>query len=133
MRGSRGWRLIIFLAVFFALGLAAILAGDLWKRHDSSDLLLHTSVLLNFILLFGLIVWFGQMWKYFRLAGWLVYVICAGSLAIHRLNNGSMGGPAVWALALIWGVYQLKEEIVKHMTNQDTQETCNQLLTGSKK
>jgi hypothetical protein len=133
MQISRGWRFIIILSASYAVILAAIIYGDLWKRHDSTNLLLHISVLTNFILLSGLLFWFGEGWKYFRLIAWLVYAIGSGSLAIDRLNSGSIISFSIWTFASIWGLYRLKEEIVMHMTINDTHEANNELLSGSKK
>jgi hypothetical protein len=104
---------VIFSACIFVIFSIAILISDLWKRHDSSNLLLHMSLLLNGSVLLGAFIWLEQQWKYLRLAGWTAFVLCSGSLAIQRFNGTSFWGVAIQAVFVLWGSIQIKREIGK--------------------
>jgi hypothetical protein len=133
MKISRGWRLVIFLTAFYALFAAAMIYGDVRIRHNSSNLLLHLSILTNCFFLAGLIFWFGPRWKYFRITGLIVFLIGCVILAIHHWQKRDPWGYIFWPIWFLWGLYSLKEEIVKHMTHNDSQETSNDFSSSSEK
>jgi hypothetical protein len=133
MKISRQWQSMIVLAALYVIFLTTMVIRDLWKWHDSTNLLLHISVLTNLVLLFGLLFWFGQRWKYFRIGLWVVFLTCCIVSTIHDWQKRDPWGYIFYPIWSIWGLYCLKEEIVKHMTIDDSQETSNEHLPGSVK
>ena len=133
MQILRRWRLVIFIAALYAVLLIAFIITDLWKRHDSTNLLLHISVLTNFAFLFGFIFWFGERWKYFKLTVLVVFLIGCVFSTIHHWQERDPWGYIFYLIWFLWGLYSLKEEIVKLMTKDDTQDVSNEVLSGSEK
>ena len=133
MQIPRRWQRTIVLAAMYVIFLATIILSDLLKWHDSKDLLLHVSLLTNFCLVTGLLFWFGEKWKYFGITGWSVFMICCVFATIHDWQVGNVWGGIINPVLFLWCLYSLKEEIIKHMTHNDSQETSDELSSGSEK
>jgi hypothetical protein len=133
MQIPRRWHRTIVLAAMYVIFLTTIILSDLLKWYDSKNLLLHVSLLTNFFLVTGLLFWFGERWKYFRITVWVVFLIGCIFATIHDWQKGDPWGYIFWPIWFLWGLYSLKEEIVKHMTHNDTQETSNEFSSGSEK
>ena len=133
MQIPRHWHRTIVLTAMYVILLTTMILTALWKWHDSTNLLLHISLLTNFFLLTGLLYWFGERWKYFRITGWSVFMICCVFATIHDWLVGNVWGGIINPVFFLWGLYSLKEEIVKHMTHSDTPETSNEHFSGSEK
>jgi hypothetical protein len=132
MKISGRWQRMIVLAAIYMILLITMILSDLWKWHDSKNLLLHISVLTNVAFLFGFIFWFGERWKYFRIAARVVFLIGCVFLTIHDWQESDPWGYIFWPIWFLWGLYFLKEEIVRLRTD-NSQETSNELLPGSEK
>lgn len=76
-------RSIVVSSSLFVIFLAAILVRAFWISHDSSDLLLHVSILLSIALLTGLFVWYAQRFRYYKLGVAFVQAVGWGGLAIY--------------------------------------------------
>jgi peptidoglycan/LPS O-acetylase OafA/YrhL len=134
MKISGRWQRMIVLATIYAILLITMILSSIWKWHDSTNLLLHNIFRLTlFFLVFGLLFWFGEKWKYFKITAWVVFLICCIFATIHNWQKGDPWGYIFYPIWFLWGLYSLKEEIVKHMTHNDTKETSNELLSGSEK
>ncbi len=131
MQISRGQRHLLSFAIMFMVFMAAIMYGDLCQRHDASKLPLHISLLLNFVLVTGLLSWFGERWKYFNLAslimfivitayypihslyGWIQYLVLSAKYPNHSLHMELFGNIVVQSILPIFGVFRLKQEFTK--------------------
>jgi len=133
MRNYRKWFLLIYSSCLFAIFGAAILVRDLWIHHDSSNLLLHMSLLLNIAVLMAAMIWAEERWKYFRISVFVVFLVCLVFATIHAWHKGDAWGYIFYPIWFLWGLYRLKEEITKLMTISDFQEKNNELLSGSMK
>jgi hypothetical protein len=119
---------MIVLVAMYTILLTTMILSDLWKWHDSTKLLLHASLLTGFFLLFGLFFWFGERWKYFRITCWvLLLIFCVGS-TIHDWQKGDPWRYVFYPIWFVWGLFSLKEEIVKLMTHNGTQNERYQQL-----
>jgi uncharacterized membrane protein YccC len=133
MQIQRRWHSLIVLAALYAVFLTAMILTAVWKWHDTTNLLLHLSLLTNLCLVVGLLFWFGERRKYFRTAAFVVVMIGCVILAIHQWQQRNPWGYIFYTIWFLWGLYSLKEEIVKHMTIDHPQETNDQLLPGPEK
>ena len=133
MQIPRRWHRTIVLAAMYVIFLATTILTALWTYHDSTNLLLHVSLLTNFFLVIGLLFWFGQRWKYFRMTGWIVFLVCCVISTIHDWDKGHAWGYIFYSIWFLWGLYSLKEEIAKLMTRDNLDETKNGHLIGSEK
>jgi hypothetical protein len=131
MQNLRKWFPVIFSACIFVLFSIVILVIDIGKHHDSSNLLLHFSLLLNVSILVGALIWFGERWKYFRITGLVLFLIGCVILTIHHWQERDPWGYIFWPIWGLWGLYSLKEEIVKYMTHHVSPETSNEHFSGS--
>jgi hypothetical protein len=103
-----------------------MLAGDLWKRHDSSNLLLHISVLTNGFFLLGFIFWFGPRWKYFGPATAVVLLVCIPVVATLSINEKDTVGVVFSVSAFLSVILLLKKEIAKLKSLSKSQSDANQ-------
>jgi len=110
-----------------------MILSDLLKWNDSTNLLLHISLLTNFFLITGLLFWLGERWKYFKISVWVIFLIGCIFITIHHWQERDPWGYIFYPIWFLWGLYSLKEEIVKHMTHNDSQETSDELSSGSEK
>jgi hypothetical protein len=110
-----------------------MILSALWKRHDSTTLILHISLLTNFFLVIGLLFWFGERWKYFKMTVLIVFMIGCIFATIHDWNRKDPWGYIFYPIWFLWGLYCLKEEIVKVKTTDDIQDASNEVLSGSEK
>jgi hypothetical protein len=90
-----------------------MLVGDLWMRHNSSNLLLHISVLTNAFFLAGLIYWFGPRWKYFILARAIVLLVCSSIEAILYFTEKHVMNVVLCVSFFYLGASLLKKEVSK--------------------
>jgi hypothetical protein len=133
MKISGRWQRMIVLAAIYVILLATMILSSIWKWHDSKNLLLQISLLTNFFLITGLLFWFGEKWKYFIISVWVVILVSCVISTIHHWQENHPWGYIIYPILFLWGLYSLKEEIVKHMAHNDTQETSNELSSGSEK
>ena len=133
MQIPRRWHRTIVLAAIYLIFLTTMILTAIWKAHDSTNLLLHVSLLTNFFLLTGLLFWFGERWKYFKITVWVVFLSGCVFSTIHHWQERDPWGYIFYPIWFLWGLYSLKEEIVKHMTHNDSQETSDELSSGSEK
>jgi hypothetical protein len=103
-----------------------MLVGDLWKRHDSSNLLLHISVLTNVFFLAGLIYWFGPRWKYFGLANAIVLFVCSLVEAILYITDKHVIRVVLCVCFFLAGISRLKEEASKLKSLSEPQSDADQ-------
>jgi hypothetical protein len=91
----------------------AILYHDIGKHHDSTNLLLHLSLLLNASTLIGVVIWLADQWKYFRIIFWVVFEVVILSLIIEYFYNRSFLQAASQVCVFLFVMYLLKQEYIK--------------------
>jgi len=117
---------MIFIGCFYVLCVLAMLYGDLRLRHNSSNLLLHISILTNIFFLLGLIFWFGPRWKYFRLSLGILLVVYSPIGAIHYIKEKQIFG-VVFCLFWFWlGISRFREDKAKLKSLSKSQRAANQ-------
>jgi hypothetical protein len=133
MQLTKQWQRMIVLVVLYVIFLTTMILSDLWKWHDSKNFLLHVSLLTNFFLVIGLLFWFGERWKYFRMTVLIVFLICCAYTTIRCWQKGDAWGYIFYPIWTLWGLFSLKEEIVRHKILDNAKETNDELLSGSEK
>jgi hypothetical protein len=124
---------MVVLAALYVILLTTMILSDLWKWHDSANLLLHISLLTNFFLITGLLFWFGEKWKYFKISVWVLILISSVISSIYHWQENHPWGYIIYPILFLWALFSLKEEIGKLRTIDDTQEASNKHLSGSEK
>lgn len=134
MKISGRWQRMIVLAAIYVILLITMILSSIWKWHDTTNVLLHSiSRLTIFFIVFGLLFWFGERWKYSKIIIWIVFVIVCVFATTYDWQKGYSWGSIVSPILFLWGLYSLKEEIVKLRKIDDTQDASNEVLSGSKK
>jgi hypothetical protein len=104
-----------------------MLYGDLWLRHNSTNLSLHLSVLTNVFFLAGLVFWFGPRWKYFRLTMAIALLVVSPIGAFHYISDKHIFGVVLCAFWFLSGIFQSNEEVAKLKLLSKSQKIENQL------
>jgi len=131
MSNYRTWFPIIYSASLFTIFGTALLVSELWIHHDSSNLLLHMSLLLNAVVFIAAMIWLGVRWKYFSLAGWILFIVFSGAEIIHRWTIGSISGACMSGAVFLLALFLLKKEIMKlHISIKS--EPIKELVAGKR-
>ena len=127
MQNWRRYSHVIFLGCFYVLCVLAMLFGSLWLKHDSSNLLLHISVLTNVLFILGLIFWFGPHWKYFSLSLAILLVVYSPIGAIHYIKEKQIFGVVLCVFWFLLGISRFREDKAKLKSLSKSQRGANQL------
>ncbi|MGA2277352.1 MAG: hypothetical protein ABSG00_07095 [Terracidiphilus sp.] len=118
----RKWFPVIFSACIFVIFSVVILIIDVGKHHDSSNLLLHLSLLLNASILIGPLIWLGERWKYFSLIGWFVFEVLTIRQIIECFNKQEVWWAVSQIFVFLGVLYLLKQEFNKLKSLRITQQ-----------
>ena|ERR1035438_1803103 len=121
----RRWFPVIFSTFIFVIFSVAILMFDIGRHHDSTNLLLHLSLLLNASILIGVVLWFEDRWNYFRLIFWLVFEVITLSQIVENINKGSFWQTVLQFIVFLFVVFLLKQEITKLKSLRKSQHVDN--------
>ena len=121
----RRWFPVIFSTFIVVIFSVAILMFDIGRHHDSTNLLLHLSLLLNASILIGVVLWFEDRWNYFRLIFWLVFEVITLSQIVENINKGSFWQTVLQFIVFLFVVFLLKQEITKLKSLRKSQHVDN--------
>ncbi len=116
------------LTILFSIILVVIIIVDLWIRHDSSNLLLHLSLLINLFVLIWLINWFYPRWKYSRICAYALQTIGFGGIIFHRWIVGGRWEIVLPAFICVIGLSSFILEAKRLKTLAKTQKAVFQKM-----